>query len=158
MNRKEHKLLSFKANNFFDIEKLFNKNPELYSELCEKYPVKHKECVFAIIYKKEEVEDSKPKKDEVITETVIADGKEVLVVESEPKVTDFPEDFQPLYKVGEKLRVRRYNGNDLVETIAIEIKDIRFREDFEEYVYLVEVLSTGELLEYNEELLVEVEV
>lgn len=84
MSKYETKLVSFKTNKFFDVEKLVNKNPELYNELCEKYPIKKNECVYAIVYKKEA---------DVVTESLIADGKEIIV--NEEPVETLAEDSEP---------------------------------------------------------------
>lgn len=193
MSRNETKLLSFKTTNFFDIEKLCNKNPELYAELCEKYPVKHKECVFAIIYRKEEVKSDliketqpKPKpldepvqqvfepkvrenleptptieevneaiENDIVNETTDGDEPvvDITIPEEEPPM--FPEDFQPLYKIGEVIVISYANGE---KTEFITIKDIIFDVTNRKYYYDYLVDETGEIKRMGEEFLVDHEV
>lgn len=168
MNRKEHKLLTYRASKFFDFEKLAAKNPELYSELCEKYPIKRKECVFAIIYKEEE---SVPEV-KTLTESVSAEPVEEpesvddlvdegsVTTERDPFVylsgatKEFPDDYQPLYSVGEQIQISPDNGEHID---SVQIRDIGLYSGTG-YVYVVEILSTGELFEFDENKLTELEV
>ena len=56
-NKRNLKTNIITLDELFDIEKLITKNPQLYAELCEKYPVK-KECIYIIQYAHPEVKEN----------------------------------------------------------------------------------------------------
>lgn len=121
----------------FNIEKLVNNEPDLFNELCEKYPAEEGINWIEV-----------GKKGKPIKKVV-----ETPKVEEEPK-QEFPEDFKPLYNVGEKLAISYGNG-DKKENITIT--NIKLNDD-KKYYYKYLVDETGEIKEMAEDWLVDHEV
>lgn len=136
----------------FNIEKLVNNEPDLFNELCEKYPAEEGINWIEVGKKgkpiKKVVETPKVE-EEPKTEEVIEPIQEVV---EEPK-QEFPEDFQPLYKVGEKLKIEYCNKQE-----KITINSIHLNNDKTLYYYSYVVDETGEIKEMAEDWLVDHEV
>jgi len=202
--KNEHKLIMAKVNKMFDIDKLIEKNPNLFNELVEKYPLK-KECVYMIQYQKDEEpvvesvdevaatteepigateevkegetyylykngdfvncgeKDLKNYFDEgymLITEEEFVTGQlsnDVDDVVEEPQKVTFPEDFQPLYAVGEEFQIS-YEYGAIIEDIKITDIQLKTVNNERKYYYTYEVLATGEIKNMGETWLTEHEV
>lgn len=138
----------------FNIEKLVNNEPDLFNELCEKYP--GEEGINWIEVGKKgkpikKVVETPEIKEEPKTEEVSEPVQEVI---EEPK-QEFPEDFQPLYKVGEKLKIEYLDGK---KRESITITSIHLNNDKTLYYYGYTIDETGEHKEMAEDWLVDHEV
>lgn len=138
----------------FNIEKLVNNEPDLFNELCEKYP--GEEGINWIEVGKKgkpikKVVETPEIKEEPKTEEVSEPVQEVI---EEPK-QEFPEDFQPLYKVGEKLKIEYLDGK---KRESITITSIHLNNDKTLYYYGYTIDETGEHKEIAEDWLVDHEV
>ena len=161
---KDLKLRMYTTNKMFDLEKLINKDIKLFEELCEKYPLK-KECVFMVKYDTEpspapvipvsatnEAEEPKNEQKEEIVVSADTDTKNAY------EKIEYPKDFEPLYKVGEKTVLRI--ANDTI-TEHIEIQKIKPKCDggkIIDYYYSYIVEETGEVKTMAEAWLVDHEV
>lgn len=139
----------------FNIENLVNNEPDLFNELCEKYPAEEGINWIEVGKKgksiKKVVETPEIKEEPKIEEVVEEPVQEVI---EEPK-QEFPEDFQPLYKVGEKLKIEYLDGK---KRESITITSIHLNNDKTLYYYGYVVDETGEHKEMAEDWLVDHEV
>lgn len=139
----------------FNIENLVNNEPDLFNELCEKYPAEEGINWIEVGKKgksiKKVVETPEIKEEPKIEEVVEEPVQEVI---EEPK-QEFPEDFQPLYKVGEKLKIEYLDGK---KRESITITSIHLNNDKTLYYYGYVVDKTGEHKEMAEDWLVDHEV
>lgn len=126
-------------NKMFDLNKLIDKEPKLFEELCSKYSIKTKQCIYIIQYLSD-VQDDNPSND-ILNDTPL----------DETCQETYPDDFQPLYKLGEIVKIA--DGKSIE---SIVIKKITFVIDT--YYYEYDVNGTGNIEEKNEEWLVEHEV
>ena len=138
----------------FNIEKLVNNEPDLFNELCEKYPAEEG-INWIEVGKKgkpiKKVVETPEIKEEPKTEEVSELVQEVV---EEPK-QEFPENFQPLYKVGEKLKIEYLDGK---KRESITITSIPLNNDKTLYYYGYTIDETGEHKEMAEDWLVDHEV
>lgn len=160
--KNECKLIMSQTTKMFDLDKLVDKNPDLFNELCEKYPLK-KECVYMIRYQKEEepvevVEEVAATTEGTQVEEIIIDEVTELAepVEETPSVV-FPEDFQPLYSVGEEFKIS-YEYGAVVEDIKIIDIELAKVHGEPTYYYKYQVLGTSEVKTMAETWLTEHEV
>lgn len=139
----------------FNIENLVNNEPDLFNELCEKYPAEEGINWIEVGKKgksiKKVVETPEIKEEPKIEEVVEEPVQEVI---EEPK-QEFPEDFQPLYKVGEKLKIEYLDGK---KRESITITSIHLNNDKTLYYYGYTIDETGEHKEMAEDWLVDHEV
>lgn len=138
----------------FNIEKLVNNEPDLFNELCEKYPAEEG-INWIEVGKKgkpiKKVVETPEIKEEPKTEEVSEPVQEVI---EEPK-QEFPENFQPLYKVGEKLKIEYLDGK---KRESITITSIHLNNDKTLYYYGYTIDETGEHKEMAEDWLVDHEL
>lgn len=138
----------------FNIEKLVNNEPDLFNELCEKYPGEEGINWIEVGKKGKSIKkvvETPEIKEEPKTEEVSEPVQEVI---EEPK-QEFPEDFQPLYKVGEKLKIEYLDGK---KRESITITSIHLNNDKTLYYYGYTIDETGEHKEMAEDWLVDHEV
>lgn len=163
--KNESKLIMSQTTKMFDLDKLVDKNPDLFNELCEKYPLK-KECVYMIKYQKEEEPVEVVEEVAATTEEPVATTEEVEQVEEvtevaepieEPQDVVFPEDFQPLYSVGEEFQISYEYGAKVEDIKIIDIKLEELNGELK-YYYTYEVIATGEVKTMAEVWLTEHEV
>lgn len=94
--KNEYKLVTYMTHQFFDIEKLANKNPDLYNELCEKYPIKKNGCVYAVIYKKEQLEAIKDDESAILPPEKVEQLVEAVAKSKTAK--ELADDYDKKYK------------------------------------------------------------
>ena len=168
MKKNECKLIMAQTSKMFDLDKLVDKNPDLFNELCEKYPLK-KECVYMIKYQKEEelkveiVEEVKEVQSTLEAEETLLDGtlnvEEVINIDKpieEPSVK-YPDNFPPLYTIGEQLTIS-YSYDQIVEHITITNIELKTVNDNFKYYYTYLVEETGEVKIMAEQFLIDHEV
>ena len=168
-NKKNLKTTVATVRELFDIEKIITKNPDLYQELCEKYPLK-KDCIFIIqcIHPEVNNDDSKSSnetEEAPIVENNVENHTEIVdkIVENnvensnpeDEEVNKWPEDFQPLYKVGEEITIT-YSHEEITENVLIT--DIKLSDDKSKYYYTFIVPGTDKQSTMAEEWLVDHEV
>ena len=153
----EYKLIMAEMSKMFDLEKVLKKEPELIQKLIEKYPLK--KCVYLIRNKNEEEAPQEVEPVEQVEENVENSTEEVIenvennvdnsvdetkLVASETNIledsSNFPEDYQPLYKVGEKISIS-YAYGKIAENI--EITNVYYRTDLGKYYYTYTILATN---------------
>lgn len=131
----------------FNIENLVNNEPDLFNELCEKYPAEEGINWIEVGKKGKSIK-------KVVETPEIKEEPKIEEVVEEPK-QEFPEDFQPLYKVGEKLKIEYLDGK---KRESITITSIHLNNDKTLYYYGYTIDETGEHKEMAEDWLVDHEV
>lgn len=154
-NKNNLKTTVMTVNKMFDLEKLIEKEPKLFEELCSKFSLKTKQSIYIIQYLSE-VADDNPSNDIINDTTLDGTCQEVNVKELHKE--DYPVDFQPLYKVDEKLQMATSHGK-VINNIQIQrIIPKRENDEIKGYYYEYVIEETDEVVTMDEDWLVEHEI